>query len=135
MKVETRIRRLQLLVQFANKLVENKGITELKRLGKLDWSVDSDYFNDLLRVTKLWPEFEGVKGVRFNIRQSLYKRMRYGIEYITLLDSLEDDEHYPDFKWYESKLNIDACSAIQEMKKLVRVMIKSPDDHCRVTSY
>jgi hypothetical protein len=132
MSVKSELIKLKLLVEYANDLVEKSGVAEQKRLGLLDLNVDSRYFKYLLYVSNVYPDFDGNKGVRFSVRNALYKRIGRKLEYITLLDPTNDDYAYPDFDWYESKCNLDCCEAISSLKRLVRAMIKDPDNYWRV---
>jgi hypothetical protein len=132
MSVKSELLKLELLVKYANDLVEKSGIAEQKRRGLLDWRVDNAYFKSLLYVSNIYPDFNGADGVRFNIRSALFKRFDRKLEYITLLDPLEEDYTYPDFDWYEEKNNVDSCEAIAKLRRLVRAMIKNPDNYWRV---
>ena len=128
------LKKLELMIEYVNKTSLNLGIAEQKRLGKLDWTINTEYFNYLLYVSGIYANFDGVRGVSFNVRSKLYKRFDSRVEYITLLDPYEDDEINPDFNWYETKCDIDNCTAIQRLKVTIRSMVKNPNGYWRATN-
>ena len=132
--VARELRKLEMLVKYANKIVQESGISDQKSRGKLSSKTDaSEYFKQLLETTAIYPDFDGNTGVSFSVRNSLYKRFyQYGnaLEYITLLDAVDDDV-CPDYHWYEQKSELAACGAVIALKKQVRGMIKNPDKYWR----
>jgi len=132
MSVKSELIKLELLVEYANKLVHDAGMAEQKRLGSLDYNVDARFFKYLLYVANIYADFSGIDGVSFSTRNLLYKRFNRRLEYITLLDPLDDDYVHPDYLTYETKSCIDNCEAIAKLKRLVRAMIKDPDNYWRV---
>ena len=131
-KVEDELKKLKLMVLYVNKLVGKLGLKKQEFLGGLDFNTDSRHFKELLKVTVICADFDGVKGVRFDIRDSLYKRINGRVEYITLLEPFDDDRYGRDTGLYKEKTDIDKCSVIQELKKVVRSMIREPEYHFRV---
>ena len=127
MNVINELKKLELLVKYANKLVSERGVKELERLGTLDVNIDTNALKSLLNTRQIFAKFKGDKGVVSHERSTLHKRIYGKCHYITLLDPLDDDFIYPDVGTYSVKFDIDECKSIISVKRMARKMIKVPD--------
>lgn len=128
------LKKIEALVEYANKLVDEKASKEKYRLAKS--YIVEDVLNDLFYVTGLFPVFNGKSGVTFTSRELLFKKINGRFHYITLLKSV----NVRDGNWfdpycirYEVKADIDDCPALEELKTRARAMIKNPDQYFRAS--
>ena len=128
------LRKLELLCEYANKLVEKAGLNDQKEKSKL-YEVDNyQYFKTLLYVSNVLPDFNGNDGVSFSVRDVLYKRFYEfddAIMYITLLEEKHGERYSSDFYYYETKKDMDECESIAKLKSTVRAMIRNPENFFR----
>lgn len=128
------LRKLELLCEYANKLVEKAGLNDQKEKSKL-YEVDNyQYFKTLLYVSNVLPDFNGNDGVSFSVRDVLYKRFYEfddAIMYITLLEAKHGERYSSDFCYYETKKDMDECESIAKLKSTVRAMIRNPENFFR----
>lgn len=128
------LKKIEALVEYANKLVDEKASKEQARLAKS--YIFEDVLNDLFYVTGLYPSFIGKKGVTFTSREALYKNINKRFHYITLLKPVHepgDDWFDPEWGVYPAKTDIDTCPSLVELKKRARAMIKNPDQYFRAS--
>ncbi len=132
--VNKELKKLELLCNYANKLVDNAGQADQLEKSKLYDVDNSEYFKKLLYVSNVFPSFSDSDGVSFSIRDILFKRIcGCGEEphFIVLLDPAHGDNYDSDFWYYSRKKDMDECDSIAKLKIKVRAMIKNPSEHFR----
>ncbi len=122
MDITKRMARICLMAAYAKEVVHAEGLKQLRA---------SKTHEPLLKSTRLSAEGAEGESISWTTCTRLDKLINGRVVYVTLVEWSEP-ESSPEYSWYELKSDIDNCTAIVNLKRKLRDMIKNPQKHISV---
>ena len=123
MNIAQQIKRLGLMATYATRVVHDEGLSEL---------YDSKVYRPLLKTAFLSTDSDDDYN---SMSWSTCTRLDMLIDgvcvYITLVEWSEV-EISPEYDWYKLKSEVDQCSAVINIKRKLRDMIKNPQKYFHI---